>query len=289
MKRSAADAPVMSRRQFGALAGGAAAASLLLSPARSFALRAGSATWLGGGVAANLQDRQVFAWSLGTNELLLVVLTESGELFGHRVTRGPRGGISAPWRAGKIQPPDSGVRWVLPTAGIDGLYVVRSNGEVVFHQTQLGSSRITFRSGGPVEVPTPVGVNPEDRRALITLNGVVVLRNDGAAGFHRIRSSYEWTAGAATSPDSYRPVAANAADKWILPVCVPLIGVITTSGELFTHHFGGSTIGPPHRANLEQPIAANPQDRFVVSTADAILVITNTGDVFEHKITECGV
>ncbi len=294
MKRPENDLPVMSRRHFGALAGSAAAATLLLSqPARSHALDAGAATKLGGGVAANPQDRHVFAWRLYPNERLLAVITEAGEIFAHQLRDGQE--ISAPWRAGEL-PLDSGVRWILQDPSY-GLYVVRKNGEVTFHQMLSSIGRFSapgqtkFLEGERVKVPTPVGVSPEDRRALTLADRVIVLRSDGATGFHRIKSPNEWTAGAATAPDSHVPVATNPADRWIIPVCNSRIGVITSAGELFTHPYDtvSNRVGPPARANTPQPIAANPQDRFVVTTRDEILVTTNTGDLYEHKISWCGV
>jgi hypothetical protein len=289
MKRDiTADMPVMSRRRFGALAGAAAGSSLLLSsPLRAAAQEVRVARKVGTGVAANPQDAEVFTWAVANSSYFLVYTT-AGEVYAHQLENGQ---VSAPWRLGAIHPLDGRVRRVLGDSSRQCIYVVLVTGEVLSYAV-LSHVSPSPKEIGPatrVRVPGPVATNPQDARMLIVGDRLIVVRRDGAAGFHRIESRTQWTAGASVAPDSYRPVASNPQDKWLVPVCYDHLGVVTTGGELFVHRydFARNAILPPRRANMAQLIATNPQDRFVTSSVDDIYVITNRGDVYGHLV-KCG-
>jgi hypothetical protein len=290
MKRETKDFPVMSRRHFGALTGGAAMASLLLThPSRSSAQTLTVASKVGSGVAANPQDRVVFPVGLWEGVKFMAVITESGDIYAQQLLS--QGRVGPALRVGAIQRLDSNVRWVLPNFINGGIYVVRTAGDVVHHPMTVSigvPESLRFGPATPVRIPGPVGVSREDRRALIVADRLVVFRSDGATGFHRIASLTEWGAGEGMPAESYRPVASNPQDKWLIQLGGGMIGVITSSGELFVHEFDRvrNVILPPKRANTPQRIAANPQDRFAFSNGNSsVYVVTTGGDLYEHRVT----
>ena len=279
----------ISRRHFGALVGSAATAALLLSqPSRAAAQQVLAARKLGSGVAAHAVDKGVFAWQLASGAKYLIVYTSSGELYAHKMLRGFT--VSTPWRLGAIPWHESQLRQLVMDPARGYIYAVRGSGEVTSYPVIMGSNRDPSSIGPeqPVRVPGPVAAGPQDVGIVLVGDRVIVMRSDGATGFHRIESEGRWSAGASMAADSYRPVANNAHDKWVLPICGDRIGVLTSRGGLFVHgyDFQRDAVLPPARANTEQPIATNAQDRFVTADGTIIYVITNAGDVYGHSV-EC--
>lgn len=296
MKREAESAlPTLSRRRFGVIAGSTVAASLLTAGARSAsAQRVEAATRLGSGVAARPEDRYVLPWRSPAVQLIFVI-TESGDVWVHQVFVAT--GVSAPWRVGAIERIGDNVRWVALSQWQGGIYVVRWTGDTMFYPLSVSldasaNARVRLTAGqyvvGPTGDPSDVLLvarNREDQRMLVLRDRAIVFRSDGATGVHRTFSGTRWSAGGFTAADSYRPVANQPQDKWLVPLCGERIGVITDRGELFVHgyDFTRDAVLPPTRVDAP-PIAANPQDRFVASDGLSIFVVTRSGDLYAHRI-----
>src|SRR5262249_52972993 len=115
-------------------------------------------------------------------------------------------------------------------------------------------------------------------------NRILVITQDGRVFAHVVTATAIEPAIQLSGP----PVAANPQDRWVLVSGNQLL-VITTDGRVFAHTVTdhvepayqlGSPSGTP-----PPPVAANPQDKWVLVKGSQIVVITEEGRVFAHEIT----
>jgi hypothetical protein len=137
-----------------------------------------------------------------------------------------------------------------------------------------------------------VGGNPEDRWVFTVAYGIAVITNDGRVFAHRVSKRGVEPAVQLRSPRT----AANPEDRWVIHQS-NRVYVITADGRVYVHplHLTPADTDPPfadrfpdgveEARQLQGPkVAANPQDRRVLITGNRILVITDAGDVYAHRI-----
>ena len=279
----------LSRREFGALTGVMAVAwAAIGTSSLVHATDVGRPYHLGGGVAANPQDRAVLGWTSGGRGSHLLVVTDRGEVFAHRVTL--EDGVEAPYRLeGSLGVRAAQVRWFLGGGGSGGILVVRTSGDASYHRIGASSDGTPVRveAGEAVETPTPVGVNPEDTHALLMGDRLTVFRNDGRVGFHTTALSADPPAIGPGALMRGSSVASLPQDRWVIRLCADEIGVITATGEVFSHLIDRTSneVLAPTRVRASTPVAANAADRWVTQLANFLVVITDAGEVWAHPKT----
>src|SRR5262249_42303853 len=60
--------------------------------------------------------------------------------------------------------------------------------------------------------------------------------------------------------------------------------VVTDDGHIFSHEITGNTVGSPVALN-GSPVAANPQDKWLLVMGTRLLIITKIGEVFVHEVS----
>jgi hypothetical protein len=132
-----------------------------------------------------------------------------------------------------------------------------------------------------------VGARPEDKWVLVQRNRVLVVTTDGRVFQHPIGSSSMGVPIGVPPVSGTIPVAARSIDKWLLTHGDDLL-VVTEDGHVFAHRVDGFAHAARElggRAGAAAPrVGANPDDRWVLVVGDQILVITDKGKVFGHRL-----
>ena len=144
--------------------------------------------------------------------------------------------------------------------------------------------------GAPVALAGPaIGLAPEDKWVLPYKDKALVVRSDGYVWYQTI--SFTGVGGYNALPPHVQPsgyvplVAVNPLDKWVVPDPKrDRILVVTADGRVYAH---GVTdhIEAPNHLSTPAPVAARPEDNWVLVVGDRLIVITKRGLVYGHPIT----
>jgi hypothetical protein len=227
--------------------------------------------FIGPPVAHNPNDH--FVVTMGTR---ILVITNDGHVYGHDVngtTIGEAFRLAGPPVA--HNPHDHFV----VTMG-DSIRVITNDGQVWGHDVDGTTIGEAFRLAGP-----PVAYNPGDHCVVTMGHWIVVITNEGQVWGH---------AAIATIGEAFRftgpPVAYNPSDHFVVTMGTRIL-VITNDGQVWAHDVDvttkrddalAPTIGAAFRFTGPQ-VAFNPNDHFVVTMGDRILVITNDGQVWGNE------
>jgi hypothetical protein len=141
--------------------------------------------------------------------------------------------------------------------------------------------------GDPVGLTGPaIGLAPEDKRVLPYDDKALVVRSDGYVWYQTIGlngvGSYQ-SLPPRIQPSGYVPlVAVNPGDKWVVPDPKRnRLLVVTADGRVFAHHVTDH-IEAPYQLTTVAPVAARPEDNWVLVVRDRLIVITKRGLVYAH-------
>jgi hypothetical protein len=144
--------------------------------------------------------------------------------------------------------------------------------------------------GDPVALTGPaIGLAPEDKRILPYDDKVLVVRSDGYVWYQTIGlnsvGGYQFLP-PRIQPSGYVPlVAVNPGDKWVVPDPKRnRLLVVTADGRVFAH-LVTDHIERRNQLTTMAPVAARPQDNWVLVVRDRLIVITKRGLVYAHPFT----
>ncbi len=214
------------------------------------------------------QDRFVV-----TMDNKLIVITQSGDVFGHDVVgRGVGDAFKFTGSRAAFNGPLD--RFVVTTD--NKLIVITQGGDVFGHDIEGRHVRDPFKFTG-----SRAAFNgPQDRFVVTMDNMLIVITQSGDVFGHDFVGR--------TVDDPFKFTGSRAAfngpqDRFVVTMDNKLI-VITQSGDVFGHDIEGRHVSDPFKFTGSRAAFNGPQDRFVVTIDNKLLVITQSGDVFGHDI-----
>jgi Domain of unknown function (DUF4185) len=142
----------------------------------------------------------------------------------------------------------------------------------------------------PVALAGPaIGLAREDKWILPYNDRALIIRSDGYVWYQTISLTGVGGYNALpprVQPSGYVPlVAVNPLDKWVVPDPKRnRLMVVTADGRVFAH-LVTDHIEVPYQLSTPAPVAARPEDNWVLVVGDRLIVITKRGLVYGYQIT----